>query len=121
MGSGASNWGFRLSGRVNELGLDLTDGVGSLGRYGCRPWSGGHQFLLCQGERVKEGLHRGLAKAPAALMWPLLIVFGDPSVKVGLQLVDRPVDLLAERDPIELVQDSAMETLADSICLRALG
>src|SRR5215831_4923263 len=28
---------------------------------------------------------------------------------------------IAERDPIELVQDGTMETLADAICLRALG
>src|SRR5215471_12835322 len=62
-----------------------------------------------------------LAEAPAALMGSLLIIFGDPSIKVGLQLVDRVVDLLAERDPVKLVQDSAMEALADSVRLRALG
>ena len=31
------------------------------------------------------------------------------------------VDLFAERDPIELIQDGAMEALADTIGLRALG
>jgi hypothetical protein len=36
---------------------------------------------------VKERLHRRLAKAPA-LMRPLLIVFADPQIEVGLQLVD---------------------------------
>jgi hypothetical protein len=87
----------------------------------CRPWSSSHDFLFCQGQRAKKALHRSLAKAPAALMWPLVIVFGDPSIKVGLQLVDRPIDLLAERDPVELVQDSAVEALADTIGLRALG
>src|SRR5262245_45997829 len=54
-------------------------------------------------------------------MGPLLVVFGDPNIKVGLQLVDGVVDLLAERDPVKLVQDSAMEALADPVCLRALG
>ena len=54
-------------------------------------------------------------------MWPLLVLFGDPSIKVGLQLVDGAIDLLAERDPVELVEDGAMEALADSIRLRALG
>ena len=29
------------------LRLDLTDGVGSFSRCGCRPWSSGHEFLLC--------------------------------------------------------------------------
>ena len=29
------------------LRLDLTDGVGSFNRCGCRPWSSGHEFLLC--------------------------------------------------------------------------
>jgi hypothetical protein len=36
-------------------------------------------------------------------MGPLLVVFGDPSIKVGLQLVDRAVDLFAERHPVELI------------------
>ena len=47
-------------------------------------------------------------------MRPSLIVFGDPGIAVGLQLVDRPVDLLAEGDPIELVQDRAMKALAEA-------
>src|SRR5215813_10153827 len=83
--------------------------------------SGCHEFLLCQRERVKKGLYRGLAEAPAALMGTLLIVFGDPGIEIGLQLVDRAVDLLAERNPIELVQDGAMKAFADTIGLRALG
>jgi len=32
---------------VYWLRLDLTDGVGSFSRCGCRPWSSGHEFLLC--------------------------------------------------------------------------
>src|SRR6516164_9560410 len=54
-------------------------------------------------------------------MGPVLVVLGDPRIKVGLQLVDRAVDLFAERHAVELIQDGAMEALADSICLRALG
>ena len=34
---------------------------------------------------------------------------------VGLQLVDRLVDLLAEGDPVEFVEDGAMEALANTI------
>ena len=99
--------------------LDLTDGVGWL--IPLHLWSSGHEFLHCQRERVKEGLHRGLAEAPAALMGPLLVVFGDPRIKVGLQLVDGAIDLLAKRHPVELIQDGAMKALADAVGLRALG
>lgn len=55
--------------------------------------SGGDHFLLGQRGRVKEGLHRRLAEAPAALMRALLIVSSDPFIQIGLQLLDRAVDL----------------------------
>jgi hypothetical protein len=54
-------------------------------------------------------------------MRPSLIVFGNPGIEIGLQLVDCPIDLLAERDPVKLVQDGAMKALADAVGLRALG
>ena len=54
-------------------------------------------------------------------MGAVVVVFGDPSIKVGLQLFDGVIDLFTERHPIELIQDGAMEALADSIGLRALG
>ena len=54
-------------------------------------------------------------------MWPTIIVFDQPSIEVGLQLVNSVIDLLAERDPVELVQDGAMKALADTIRLWALG
>ena len=63
----------------------------------------------------------GLAEAPAVLIRPPIIVVDQPGVEIGLQLVDRAIDLLAERDPVKLVQDRAMEAFADSIRLRALG
>jgi len=92
------------------LRLYLTGGLGCLSRCGCCRWSSSHEFLLCYW-RVEEGRHRGLTEAPAALMGVLLIVFDQPDVEIGLQLVDRQIDLLAERNPVELVQDSAMEAL----------
>lgn len=49
------------------------------------------------------------------------MVLGDPGIKIGLQFVGRPVDLLAECHPVELVEHGAMETLADAVGLRALG
>ena len=54
-------------------------------------------------------------------MRALFIVLDEPDVEIGLQLVDRQIDLLAERNPVELVQDSAMEALANAVGLRALG
>jgi hypothetical protein len=56
--------------------------------------SSNHNFLLRQGQRVKEGLHRGFAEAPAALMRSPLVVLDEPSIEIDLQLVDRPVDIL---------------------------
>jgi len=50
-----------------------------------------------------------------------LVVVDEPDVEVGLQLVDRLVDLLAEGDPVEFVEDGAMEALANTIGLRAFG
>ena len=54
-------------------------------------------------------------------MGPALIVFDQPGIEVGLQLIDRPIDLLAERHPIKLVQDGAMKALADAVGLRVLS
>src|SRR6516164_5273388 len=48
-------------------------------------------------------------------MGSLLVVFGDPHIQVGLQLVDRAIDLVAERHPVELIQHGAMKALTDSI------
>ena len=54
-------------------------------------------------------------------MRPALIVIDQPGIEIGLQLVNRVIDLFAERDPVKLIQDRAMEALADSIGLWALG
>src|SRR4051794_11356896 len=59
--------GVGASGKPGAVQVDLTDGVGCLSRCGCLLWSWRDEFLLSQGERVKEGLHRGLAETPAAL------------------------------------------------------
>ena len=49
-----------------------------------------------------------------------LVVLGDPGIKVGLELVDVAVELLAEDDAVELVEQSLVETLDNPVCLRAL-
>jgi len=60
-----------------------------LRRYDWRLWSCRHEFLFRQWQRVKEGLQRGLAEAPAALMGALLVVFGDPGIKVDRKLNEK--------------------------------
>jgi hypothetical protein len=49
------------------------------------------------------------------------VVLDEPDVEIGLQFVDRQIDLLAKRNPVELVQDSTMEAFANAVGLRALG
>ena len=44
-----------------------------------------------------------------------MIVLDKPGIEIGLQLVNGVVDLFAERHPIELIQQGAMEALADPI------
>ena len=63
----------------------------------------------------QERFASGLAKAPTALMWSTIIVFDQPGIEIGLKLVECAIDLLAKRDPVELVEHSAMKALADSI------
>ena len=53
-------------------------------------------------------------------MWAPLIVVDQPSIEIGLQLVDCAVDFLAEGHPVEFVQNSAMEALANAVRLGAL-
>ena len=50
---------------------------------------------------AKEGLHGGLAVAPAAMKGAIGIVAGEPDVEVGLQLFVAAVDLLVEGDALE--------------------
>ena len=61
------------------------------------------------------------AEAPTTLARPELVVVGNPGIEVGLQFVDGAIDPLAERHPVELVEKGAMEALANTIGLRALG
>ena len=53
-------------------------------------------------------------------MWPRLVVFADPHIKIGLQLVNGTVHLFAEGDAVKLIEHGLMEALADTVGLRAL-
>jgi transposase len=78
-----------------------------------------YSFLrgLCQvllfarpGGAVEEGLHRGLAETPAPLVCALLVIDRHPLIEVSLQCIRRVVELLAERHPVELVQQRLIPT-----------
>ena len=52
-------------------------------------------------------------------MWSRLIVLCNPGIKISLQLRNRAIELLAEGDAVELVQQRLVETLADAVGLWA--
>ena len=43
------------------------------------------------------------------------VVVADPQIEIELQLVDRMVQLFAERDPIKLVEQSFVEALTNTV------
>lgn len=51
-------------------------------------------------------------------MGALLVIFRDPSIEIGLQLLHRPIDLFPEGYAIELAQHGLMEALANPVGLR---
>ena len=77
--------------------------------------SGCDRFLLGHWNCIKERLHRGLPETPAALVGALFVVVADPQIEINLQLVDRTVQLFAERNPIKLVEQSFVEALTNAI------
>src|SRR5262245_10883642 len=79
--------------------------------------SGCDHFLLCYRLCIEERLQWSFPEAPASLMWPRRIVFCNPTIQVGLQLVDRTIHLLAEGNTVELVEHGLVETVG----LWALG
>jgi hypothetical protein len=66
-------------------------------------------------------LHPGLAEAVFSTVRPCLVVFGQPSIQIGLEFVKAVVDLLAEGDLIELLQEGLVEAFADAVGLRTAG
>jgi hypothetical protein len=53
--------------------------------------------------------------ATLALVRAVIIVMSEPHVKILLELLDRPIDLLPERDSVELVEDRLVERLTDPV------
>ncbi|ARS55504.1 hypothetical protein BC427_04915 [Ralstonia solanacearum FJAT-91] len=73
------------------------------------------EFLLGEFERVEEGAHGRFAVTPSALTFALVVVLVKPRIEIGLQGVDRCVDLLVEGDSIELVEHGLGAGLAISL------
>ena len=48
-------------------------------------------------------------------MCSFIIVVFQPFVQIGLQLIEATIELLAERDLVELLQDRLVEALADTV------
>ena len=88
-------------------------------RGNCQSSRGPDALVLGDRYGVKEGLHRGFPIAPAALMGSCLVVLCHPSVEIGLQLIDRHIDPLAEGNAIELIEHCFVEALANAVGLRA--
>jgi len=53
-------------------------------------------------------------------MRALVIVMVQPFIQIGLQRADAVIELLAERDLVELLQDRLVEPLADAVGLGRL-
>jgi len=48
----------------------------------------------------------------------LAVVVRQPDIQIGLQFIQREVELAPERDLVELLQDRLVEALTDAIGLR---
>jgi hypothetical protein len=64
--------------------------------------------MECSGEQARFPAWRGR-----------LVVLCNPGIKIALQLGDRVIKLVSERDAVELVQQRLVETLANAVRLRA--
>lgn len=65
-------------------------------------------------------MHGRLAIAPAALMGTLLVVLLYPRIQVGLEFLQRSIDLLPKRYAVELVQHRFVEPFTDPVGLGML-
>lgn len=54
-------------------------------------------------------------------MLAFIVVLIEPRIKIGLQGINRFVDILAEGDTIELVEHGLVQSLDDPVGLRRLG
>ena len=83
--------------------------------------AGRKAFFLGEREGVKEGLEGRLSEAPLSLMGSDLVELAHPEIEVGLEVVDRGVDFLAEGDPVELIEHGLVEALDDAVIRYEIG
>src|SRR5690606_14320160 len=57
------------------------------------------------------------AAAHFPLVRTLIVVVVNPAVKVGLNLIDRPIDLAPERHLVKLLQNRFMEPFTNAVSL----
>src|SRR4051812_27384594 len=105
--------------------LCLTD-PGSLLEPFSRPQRSNHHGASQEEPQIPHGIASRSTKPLRAndiarWMFRCRVVAPDPLIQVGLQLGDRAVDPLAERDPVELVQHRLVEALNDAVRLWAFG
>ena len=77
-------------------------------------------FLRAARQRCRGRSASGSCRNTSALVCALLVIDRHPLIEVSLQCIRRVVELLAERHPVELVQQRLVEPLADAVGLRAL-
>jgi len=76
-------------------------------------------LLFGQWHAVQERLHWDLSKTVLPTMVSCLVVFLEPSIQIGLEFVKAVIDLLAEGDLVEFLQEGLVEAFADAVGLRA--
>lgn len=70
---------------------------------------------------IQQGIHRRSAVAHFALMSSIIVVINQPFVQIFLEFIQVAIELFAERDLIELLQDGLVEAFANPIGLRRHG
>lgn len=76
-----------------------------------------HELFLPDFFALDHGLERRSAATHFALVSALVIVVMQPFIQIGLKRVDAIVELLAERDLIELLQNRLVEPFTDPVRL----
>ena len=81
--------------------------------------SGDHFFANDRPARIECCIRRPPFATFSLVPSPVVVLI-EPLVEVPLELLDRLIDLLAERHAIELIEHRFVEAFADAVRLRAL-
>jgi hypothetical protein len=75
-------------------------------------------FSLAKG--IDKCLHRNLPVAPSSLMGSVLIIYFQPRVQIGLEFIERSVDLFTKCDSIKPIQHGFVKPFTDTVGLGLL-